>query len=173
VISGLSGEALGGNLHGSGSLRTGDKPVYTLQGYFEKLNPMAVGQLVGLHCSGGVLTADGKIELSGFAEKDLASSAKGTLHFEWRRGAVSGGAGQGSTQSEPSADLGASATVPPTLARFDRWTADGDISNGKITFKQDEVQQGSRKRAVEVAVTLGDRPAVTFASLDLAVAKKR
>jgi hypothetical protein len=169
-ISDLSGDLLGGSVNGSGSLARGDQPVYTLEGKFEKLSPAAVGQLVGLRCSGGEFSADGKIELTGFADKDLTTSAKGTLHFEWRHGSVAGAANQSNARSAP---LLAAESDPPALTRFDRWTADAEIANGKITLKQSQVQQGSRKRAVEATVTFGDPPLVTFIAPKEIVAKKR
>jgi cephalosporin-C deacetylase-like acetyl esterase len=137
-----------------------------------------VGQLLGLRWSGGNFDADGKIELSGFTYKDLADSVKGTLHFEWRHGAVSSpggaqGGGQEDALAAPTAALPATAPVPPALARFDRWTADAEIADGTITLKQNQVQQGSRKRAVEATLTLGDPPKVTFAAPGETQAKKR
>jgi hypothetical protein len=169
-INDLTGDLLGGSVHGSGTLAKGDQPVYTLEGKFEKLSPVAVGQLVGLRFSGGEFTADGKIELTGFADKDLATSAKGTLHFEWRHGAVAGAANQANARLAP---LLPAESVPTALAHFDRWTADAEIANGKITLKQNQVQQGSRKQAVEAAVTFGDPPVVTFAAPKETVAKSR
>ena len=65
---------------------------YTLTADFEKLSPAAVGQLLGSDWRGGTFDADGKIDLSGYTDKDLAGSAKGTLHFEWRHGAIAAGA---------------------------------------------------------------------------------
>jgi len=174
-IGGLTGDLLGGSIHGSGTLLTGDKPVYTLETQFEKLNPTAVGQLIGLRWSGGVLNADGKIELSGFADKDLAASAKGTVHLEWRHGAVSGEGGgkSGASAATPETEAVPPAPIPPALVRFDHWTADAEIANGKITLKQNQVQQGSRKRAVEAVVTFGDPPVVRFTVASQIVAKKR
>jgi hypothetical protein len=169
-ISGLTGGLLGGTVHASGSLARGDKPVYTLEGQFEKLSPAAVGQLVGLRCSGGEFTADGKIELTGFADKDLAASAKGTLHFEWRQGSVAGAANRAGAHPAP---MLPAESIPPALARFDRWTADAEIANNMIAIKPGQVQQGSRKRAVEAAVTLADPPVVTFTAAKETVAKKR
>jgi hypothetical protein len=69
------------------------------------------------------------------------------VHFDWRRGAV---------------DAGVSDSIPPALARFDRWTADAAIANGVVTLEQNQVQQGSRKRAVEGALTLGEPPKMSF-----------
>jgi hypothetical protein len=169
-IGDLTADLLGGRVHGSGTLARGDKPVYTLEGQLDKLSPAAVGQLVGLRCSGGEFTADGKIELAGFADKDLAASATGTLHFEWRHGSVAGTAIQGKTHT---ASLLPVESIPLPLTRFDRWTADAGIANGTIAIKPSQVQQGSRKRAVEAAVTLADPPVITFPAPKETVAKKR
>jgi AsmA family/AsmA-like C-terminal region len=150
-ITDLDADLLGGHVHGGGTLRTAadqGKPGYTLQGDFDKLNPARVGELLGLQWSGGMFKADGKIDLSGFTAKDLTASAKGSLHFDWRHGAVAA-----SVKAAPS-----------TFGRFDRWTADIDIANGLATLKQNEVQQGSRKHSVDAALTFGDPPSVHFAA---------
>ena len=144
-------------MHGGGTLSTSEdeaKPAYTLEGHFEKLSPTEVGQLLGLKWSGGVFQANGKIDLSGFTYTDLAASAKGSLHFDWRNGVV---AGQNGASSETDA-------VPEPLTHFDRWTADADIADGTATLKDNEVQQGARKRAVEGTLTFGDPPKVSFAA---------
>jgi hypothetical protein len=158
-ITGLDAGILGGSVHGGGTLRMPqtdqEKPSYTLEGQFEKLSPAAVGQLLGMRWQGGTFAADSKIELAGYTGKDLAASVKGTLHFEWRHGAVAGPAAQ----------------VP--LARFDRWTADAAIGNGAITLGQSEVQQGSRKRVAEGVVTLSEPAKAAFTAPKEAQAKKR
>jgi len=159
-ITSLDGTLLGGHAHVAGSLTTGDKPAYTLTGDFEKLNPVAVGELLGESWRGGMIDADGKVALSGYADKDLADSAVGTLHFEWRHGAVASVAGKGGA-------------APAELARFDRWTADTAIANGKVTLGQNEVVQGGRKRTVAAAVTLAEPPKLTFATPRQVLAKKR
>ena len=157
-IAGLDAGLLGGRLHGSGTLSLArsdqGRPVYTLEGQFEKLSPPAVGQLLGLRWSGGAFDADGKIDLSGLTGKELAASAKGGLHFEWRHGAIYTRGGS----------LAASPAIPPALARFDRWTGDAQIANGLIALKENQVTQGGRKREVEAAVTLGDPPKTVFAA---------
>jgi AsmA-like protein len=172
-ITSLDAGLLGGRVHGSGALHAAGtdqgKPSYTLEGQFEKLSPAAVGQLLGLRWSGGVLDADGKIDLSGFTGKDLTGSAKGTLHFEWRHGAVEA---QGVAQRSGKDNVPATASVPPALARFDRWTGDTEIANGAMTLKQNEVWQGSRERAVEVTLTFGTPPKVAFAMPRETQAKK-
>jgi hypothetical protein len=151
-INGLDADLLGGHVTGGGTLRTPSsdqaKPGYTLEGHFEKLNPAAVGQLLGLNWTGRTFNADGKIDLSGFTDKDLAASVKGTLHFDWQRGTMAGAEG--------------SDDVPAALARFDRWTADADVANGAVTLKQNQVQLGSHKQAVEAALTLENPPKIAF-----------
>jgi hypothetical protein len=156
-ISGLNAGLLGGRVQAAGTLSTGDKPFYSLQARFLKLNPAAVGQLLRQRWSGGAFSGNGQLDLSGFTDKDLAASAKGTLHFDWRHGAVAAVAG----------------SVPPQLARFDLWSSDAEIAKGAITLKQSQVLEGSRKRAVEATVTLGDPPRVAFAGTKETHLKKR
>jgi len=154
-ITDLDADLLGGHVHGGGTLTvaTGQgKPAYTLDGQFEKLSPAAVGKLLGLSWSGRTLDGEGKIELSGFTDKDLAASVKGTLHFDCRHGGIS-------PQKETPLTTVA---VPPALARFDRWTADAEIANGTVTLKQNEIEQGTRKHSVDAAITLGNPPKVSF-----------
>jgi hypothetical protein len=150
AITALDAGLLGGSVHAAGTLHAPatnqDKPAYSLTGQFEKIKPAALGQLLGMRWSGGAFNAAGKIDLSGFTGDDLASSAKGTLHFEWRHGAVAG------------------AAIPAELARFERWSADAEIANGAAALKQNEVQQGARKSAVEATVILAEKPKVAFAA---------
>ncbi len=154
-ITGLDASLLGGNIHGSGSLHTPGtgqaKPAYALTGYFEKLSPAAVGQLLGLRFTGTAFDADGKISLSGFTGKDLTASVKGSLHFEWRHGSV---AAPGKSS--------AGKAIPAALTRFDRWSGDAEIANDAITLKQNQVQRGARKQTVEATVTLGHPSRVEF-----------
>jgi hypothetical protein len=158
-ITGLDAGLLGGNLHAAGTLHAPasnqDKPAYSLNGQFEKINPAALGQLLGMRWSGGTLNAAGKVDLSGFTGDDLSASAKGTLHFEWRHGSVAG-----------------AGTVPAELTRFDRWDADAEIANGSLALRQSEVQQGVRKSAVEATVTLAEKPKVAFPAPKDAKAKR-
>jgi hypothetical protein len=162
-ITGLDAEMLGGRVHGSGTLHTGNKPDYSLEGQFEKLSPAEVGKLLGVHWSGGELDADGKVELSGFTDKDLTASAKGTLHFAWRHGVMSGPAAVGHV---------AAAAMRFEGWAFERWTGDTEIANGAITLKQNQMRVGMRKRELEGSVTLGDPPKVRFAAAKETQAKR-
>jgi hypothetical protein len=161
-ISGFDASVLGGQVHGTGAIHTPDgdrdKPAYTVEATLEKLNPEAVGELAGAHWRGGEMSVDGKVELSGFAVEDLASSAHGTLHLDWRHGSV--------------ASEGEAGAVPAALAHFDRWTADAEIANGAITLKDNIVKQGARKVAVDGALAFGDPAKLTLDSPKVTQAKR-
>jgi hypothetical protein len=143
---------LGGHFHGSGTLLTpttpGGKPAYALEGELKGLSSPAVGQLIGLRATGGVFDGSGKIALSGFTGEDLAASAKGALHFEWKRGRISGGAG--------------SSTAPASLGRFDRWTGEVEIANGTLTLKDNQVRHGAAAEPVQATVQLAVPAKITF-----------
>ena len=100
-----------------------------------------------MNWSGNPIEGTGEVELAGFADRDLAASAKGSIHFDWRHGSVTA-----------TGDV----ETPPALVRFDRWTADAEVGNGAITLKQNQLQHGARKLAVDGSATFGDPPQVTF-----------
>ena len=149
----IDGDLLGGHMHGSGSFKAPasgqPQPVYSLEAHFEKLSTQALGRMLGQTWSGGPFQANGKLNLSGFTEKELADSAKGTLHFDWRHGTIA---------AAPTGPM------PPALTRFERWTAEAAIDNGTITLEQNQAQQGSRKQAFLGTLTFADPPKVTFAA---------
>jgi hypothetical protein len=148
-ITGLDAGVLGGHMHGAGTLSVGDaghtKPDYALTGTFEKLSGPSLGQLLGQHWSGGTLNGNGKIELAGFTGKDLAASAKGELHFEWRHGTLAPGGAQGTTP-----------------ARFESWSGEAEIFNGTVALKQNQMLEGGRKRRIDASVSIEDPPKFTF-----------
>ena len=147
-IAALNGKLLGGTVHATGTLVPGDKPEYTISADFDSLSPTDIGKLLGQNWRGGTFGATGNVELAGYTAVDLAGSAKGTIHFEWRSGTATG------------------AGSPAELARFDRWTADAVIADGKVTFGQNEVAQGSRKSSVKASVALTKPVKLSFAAPD-------
>ena len=153
-ITGLDGKILGGAVHATGMLITGDKPEYTINAELQKLNSTDVGQLMGQIWRGGTLKASGKLEITGYTASDLAQSATGTLHFEWRNGAATGD------------------NSPPELGRFDRWTGDVDIAGGKVTLSQNELVQGSRMYSLTGSAALAEPVKLTFPAVDSPQADK-
>jgi len=151
-ITGFDGSLLGGQVHLSGTVANADKPAYTLDGTFTKLAAPSVCQLLKLQCARGTLDGSGKIDLIGFTDKELASSAAGKLHFDWRGGSV----------AAASKKAGSQAPVPAALARFTRWIADATIGKGAIVLGDNQVRQGGRNESIKAAITLGDPPTVAF-----------
>ncbi len=157
-LSTFDAAVLGGRLHGSGTLHTAasakEKPSYQFEGQLEKLSPPLLGRLFGQHWSGGTFDGNAKIELTGFTGSDLADSAKGSLHFDWQHG------------------VAAATSLPPVLARFDRWTAEAEIANGSLTLKENQVKRGAHSELVQATVTLADQPKITFTVSKQAPAKR-
>jgi hypothetical protein len=160
-ISSFDAGLLGGDVRFSGSLHRPatdqDKPVYTLNGDFQDLDAKDLGQLLGLRWTGSPVGGNGKVELSGYTDADLAASAKGSLHMEARSGAIAASA-QAPTKPpvKPNPSLQA-------LAHFDRFTADASITGGAIQLGPDQVVSAGHKRSVAATITFGDPPTVSFA----------
>ncbi|MFZ1012870.1 MAG: hypothetical protein WAN28_05950, partial [Terracidiphilus sp.] len=147
ALTSFSADLLGGSVEGKGSIASGAAPSYTFEANLQGLNGPAVCDLLALQCSGGQLTGHGKVDLAGFTDRDLAASAKGTLHFEWRRGAF---------DPESAPDL------PKPLTHFDRLTADAAIANNGAVIHQGQVVLGTRKAPLDATVTFADPPVVHF-----------
>ncbi|MGA8042636.1 MAG: AsmA family protein [Terracidiphilus sp.] len=154
----LDAGLLGGNLHATGKVTPGDKPGYALEGSLDRADAEAVCQLVGLRCAGGPFAAHGTVELDGFSGADLARSAKGSLHFEWRRGAVA---------------TTANAQSPAQLKRFAQWTGDATIAQGTVTLGQNTVQQGAQSVSIAATVPLTEPTRIHFVAPEEATAAKR
>jgi AsmA protein len=155
-ITHIEAGMLGGKLTGNGEFDRAatdeDKPAYTLACQLDGAQAQAVGRLIGEAWSGGTLKASGEVKLAGYTDSDLAASAKGKLHFEWRRGAVT-------MKGDATPDQTAMAAA---LKRFDLWTADAVIADGAIKLGTNRVQAGSNIQAIKGAVTFGDPPTVSF-----------
>ncbi|HEY1804230.1 MAG TPA: AsmA family protein [Terracidiphilus sp.] len=155
-----------GSIHLAGKLTKPatdrDKPDYTLSGDFQNVNGANVGRLVGLRWAGGAISGNGSLESSGYTAADLTASAKGAFHFECLQGAL------GNQPSESSK----AGPVPAVLGRFDRWTGDATIADGKIELGQNQVISGGRKRSVAATVTFGDPPQLSFSPPKAAQAQK-
>lgn len=160
-IDAIDAGLLGGQIHVTGEVDNGDKPSYRLEGSFQNLNPVDLCHILALKCTGAGFDGDGKLELAGYQGKDLATSAKGTLHFVWKKGGVAG------RVSSPAP------AASPALARFDNWTADADIAGGVVTLKDNEVQQGKRSSSANVSVTFGEPPKVTLVPAKTTPAPKK
>ena len=170
-ITSLDASLFGGRVHLAGTLtkpaNDQDKPDYSLGGDFQKLNASDVGRFLGLRWTGGALSGNGNLELSGYTNADLAASAKGSLHFECGQGSIS------NIKSAISSGAVKSQRIPAALVRFDRWTADASIANGAIRLGQNTAIAGGSKRSVEATITFGHPPQLSFPAPKPARSEKR
>jgi hypothetical protein len=143
-----------------------DKPSYSITGDFQNVDAKLLGQLLDLRWTGSSISGNGKVDLTGYTDADLAASAKGTLHIETRSGAIA------SPAKEPVEDRPDASEFPEALGRFDGLTADAAIANGAVTLAQNQVVAARRKRSVAATVTLTDPPTVSFASPKPSIAKR-
>jgi hypothetical protein len=161
TIKDLDADLLGGQVHVTGTVTGGEKPAYSFAAQFQHVSPATLCELIELKCTGSGIDGSGKIDLAGLTDKDLTSSAKGKLHFDWQEGSIAG------------STVASAAPLPSALARFNHWTADAEISEGAVTLKENQVHTGSRKSAVEAAVAFHDPLKVTFAPPRSAAITKR
>jgi hypothetical protein len=152
---------LGGRLQMTGKVENGDKPHYSFEGQFTEGNAADLCALFEQKCTGSSFDGDGKVELAGFAGDDLASSAKGTLHFDWKKGSIA-----------PRNGLSTEA-LPSLLGRFDQWTGDAAIADGGLKLKENHLQLGKRKGSASAAITFGDPPKISFAPAKSNIAQKK
>ena len=154
-ITSIDASALGGSVHAAGTLTSGDKPSYALEATYIKLNAQAICDVLKMHCSGGPIDGSLKVALTGYSDRDLAASASGTLHFDWRKGVA---------QEAGIPDF------PKSLSRFDHWSADAAIGQNAVTLGQNQVLQGTRKSSVNAVIHFGDPPQVSFSPPAVAAA---
>jgi len=156
-ITSITAGLLGGRLEASGSFTRAasdkEKPGYSFDGKLENLNAAAVGHMLGQLWMGGPISATGTVDLEGYTDKDLAASAKGSLHFDWERGSVTSIAATG--DSGP-------AVTPVSLTRFDRWSGDAAIASGAVTLGDNQVQVRLHTDSIAGSVKFGDPPVVSF-----------
>jgi hypothetical protein len=177
-VTSLDAGLFDGSIHLTGSLlkpaTDQDKPGYTFEGDFQKLDVTALGSLLGLRWTGAPLDGNGKIELSGYTAHDLADSVLGTLHFECRRGAIAARSADSAkaAESPKTAESPKATLVPAALNRFDKWTADATIANGSLTLEQSQAAAGARKQSVAATVTFTNPPVVSFGAPKQIAAKR-
>ncbi len=166
-ITSVDARTLGGVLQASGSLTRPDtdegRPGYALNARFSGLSATAVGQLLGMRFAGGPLDAEGKIDLSGVTANELATSAKGTLHFEWRHGRIAAQTPLPAAESDSTETRVKAEKIPTQLGRFSSLAGNAEIGDGAITLHQCEVVNGAWRRPIEAKITMSEPLRVTFA----------
>ncbi len=123
-IESLDGESLGGTVHLSGSIDTTEnQPHYALNVDLSRANAADIANLFHEKWGSGTMNATAHLDLSGYTGEKLSDSAKGDFHWDWFRGSL------------PSAPEDA-------LAHFDRWQAEGAISDQQFTIDHGAIFHG-------------------------------
>ena len=121
-IRSLNGRLAGGTVHLAGSVdASGGQPEYKLDLQVTNAAPGALGNLFEERWGSGVANFSAQLDLSGFDAKELASSAKGILHWNWTKGSLA-------------------AEAP--LVHFDEWSADAAIADNTITITHSLLARG-------------------------------
>ena len=148
-FTGLDARIFGGQIHGTGSLTISPaQPTYTLDAAFSGINPHQAGQLVKADWNGGPISGSGTLTLSGFTPADLASSAHGTLNFDWRNGRIA---------QQPDQD-----SDSPLLSEFTHWTGTAKIEKSALTLAENKLQSSSKTTKAEGSVTFNQEPKLTL-----------
>src|SRR6185312_8078462 len=105
---------------------------------------------------GGPIDAKGKIKLSGLTAHELAASATGTMHFDWRGGAVESAVAQRAAVGMETTKFHARAQreIPPQLSRFTSFSGDAEIAGGKITLVNSHTMRSGRDHPVDAQLIL-------------------
>ncbi|MGC2619088.1 MAG: AsmA family protein [Acidobacteriaceae bacterium] len=113
TLRSLDAATLGGTVHATGTMAlVNGTPQWQLDVNLHGVKAAEAGALFKEHWGAGTANGDARLHLSGWHAEDLAASAAGSFRLTWLNGGLAGGA------------------VP--LARFDRWTANGTISNSAL-----------------------------------------
>ncbi|WP_263359126.1 AsmA family protein [Acidicapsa ligni] len=129
-VSHWEAEILGGSGSGTAHFQLSDnKPQYTLEGNFARVNPAALGAFFANHWAGGAIEGSSKLEFSGLTDKDISASAKGTAQFQWKSGTLTPG---------PAAQP----------LHFDDWTGELKIADGKAQLEKNELLSAHRSSTV-------------------------
>jgi hypothetical protein len=163
-LTAVDAELLGGQLHVAGKIENGAKPSYTLEGTFQNVNAADLCGVLVLKCTGSSFDGSGKLELAGYEGKDLAASAKGALHFVWKKGSI---------ERVAPADAPLASQAPAVLGRFDAWRADADVANGALTVTDSHVELGKRATPVSASIIFADPPKVSFGAVENLPAVKK
>jgi hypothetical protein len=111
--------------------------------------PVPPSAVVPWSGGGGPVDGSGKIELSGLTGKDLAASVTGLLQFHWVKGSIP-----------------VAATVKnaaPASMRFDDWSGEAAIANGRVELKSNTLRQGRHKSSLAGTIPFGAAPHLTAA----------
>ncbi len=128
-IRSLNGHLANGTMHLAGAVdASGDQPQYQLDVQVTNAAPSALANIFAERWGGGVANFSAQLRMSGFDAKDLAQSAKGTLHWNWTKGGLA-------------AESPLPVAAQPFM-HFDQWSADAAVADSTITITHSLLARG-------------------------------
>ena len=128
-IRSLNGHVAEGNVHLAGAMdASGDEPSYQLDAQVTNAAPNALADIFAERWGSGVANVSIHLRMSGLDAHELASSATGTLHWDWARG--------GLVSEDP-----LPADAEP-VAHFDQWSADAAVADRTIKIAHSLLARG-------------------------------
>jgi hypothetical protein len=150
-------QALDGQLHLSGNLDVTDHtPNYEIEAQLDNATARAVSALFTEEWGPGTIRLRTSLTFSGFAPKDLLSTARGSFHWEWTNGAL----------TTAPAQLANASSGNTVFGRFDSWIADGVVTNNALDLQKSELTLG--KNATSLAGTISFARELRLSSNDQA-----
>jgi uncharacterized protein involved in outer membrane biogenesis len=145
VIDNLDAVLLGGSLHATGGFDLkGKAPQYVLTGDFTGVSAEKLGSLLNAEFTGGLLSGTGTIQLSGSDATALAASAKGEIHFAWKRGGITG--------------------VNAHLDHFETWTGTVAIASDAAQLGKNDIVSNRHHSFVAATIPFTDTPTLAITS---------
>ena len=158
-------DLLGGSAKGKGSFAwVQDKPQYSFDGNFNRISAATAGELLNTQWTGGPLSGNGSVLISGLTAKELAASVSGTLHFDWQHGVLSTWAPAESRLPEE---------THSAETKFDNWSGDVKIDGGKAQIGQNTLLAGKHTSSMTGTITLGSPAKVSIQSTAAKAAQAR
>ena len=134
-MSSLDGRTLGGTLHVSGALdATGSRPHYAADADLSKANAAEIASLFHEKWGSGVISLATHFDMTGYTASEFASSATGTYRWDWAHGSL---------LAEPGL----------ALSRFDRWQAEGRVTEKLLTLDHSSLTPGGQPMAVTGSIS--------------------
>ena len=135
VVEDWDAELLGGAAKGTGRFAWAeDKPEYSFDGNFSHLNAASLGVFLDSRWTGGPVSGNGSVQLSGLTAKELATSASGNLQFKWEHGVIA-------TASQET--------------HFDDWSGKIAIQGGKAQVGENVLRTGKRSSSIAGMIPFG------------------
>jgi hypothetical protein len=128
-VRSLNGHLANGTMHLAGAVdASGDQPAYQLDVQVTNAAPSALAGIFEERWGSGVANFSTQLRMSGFDAQDLASSATGTLRWDWTKGGLA-------------AENPLPVAAQPFI-HFDQWSADAAIADSTIKITHSLLARG-------------------------------